>query len=64
MTDLKDIFNEWQNNIKFRDAFRKNPEKALLDAGFEVNPEDLEKIRAIFKLDKSKDDILDDRKSK
>lgn len=64
MTNLKDIFYEWQHNIKFREAFKKNPEQAIKDAGFEVSPEDLNKIRAMLNLDKSKNDKLDDRESK
>lgn len=62
MTSLQEIYNEWQNNLKFREDFKKNPEQALKDAGFFVSPEDLEKIRTI--LDKSKNEKLDDRISK
>lgn len=64
MTDLKDIFYEWQHNLKFRETFKKNPELALREAGFEVSTEDLIKIRAKLLLDKSKDDKLDERQSK
>lgn len=64
MSNLQDIYGEWQNNHKFREDFKKNPEQALQDAGFQLSPEDLEKIKAMLKFDKSKNDKLDDRISK
>lgn len=62
--NLKEILTEFQSNLVFREAFKKNPELALKDAGFEVTPEDLAKIQGMLKLDKSKDEKLDDRISK
>lgn len=50
MKDLQDIYNEWQNNLAFREEFRKNPEQAIKNAGFEISIEDLEKIKSILKL--------------
>lgn len=64
MTDLQEIIYEWQNNLAFREEFKKNPEAALKNAGFSVSPEDLEKILAMLKLDKSKNEKLDDRINK
>lgn len=64
MTNLQEIYNEWQNNLTFRENFKKNPELALQEAGFTVSPNDLTKIKAILKLDKSKNEKLDDRISK
>ena len=64
MTNLQEIYNEWQNNLAFREEFKKNPMEALKHAGFEVSPEDLTKIEALLKLDKSKNEKLDDRISK
>lgn len=64
MTNLQEIYDEWQNNLKFRDTFKKNPEQALKDAGFEVSEEDLKKIKALLHWDKTKDEKLDDRISK
>lgn len=64
MTNLQEIYSEWQNNLQFREEFKKNPEQALKTAGFEVSPADLDKILAILKLDKSKNEKLDDRISK
>ena len=64
MTNLQEIYDEWLNNLKFRDDFKKNPEQALKEAGFEVAPEDMEKIKAILKFDKSGNEKLDDRISK
>ncbi len=63
-TNLIEILSEWQSNINFRENFKKNPEQALKDAGFEVSPDDLSKIQAMLKLDKSKNEKLDDRISK
>lgn len=60
-TTLRDIFNEWQNNLTFREEFKKNPLEALKHAGFEVSATDLEKIQALLKHDKSKNEKLDDR---
>lgn len=62
--NLQEVLNEWQTNLAFREAFKKNPELALKEAGFEVSPADLEKIHALLKLDKSKNEKLDDRISK
>ena len=66
MTDLPEIFSEWQKNLKFREEFKKNPVEACKNAGFEVTPELLAKIEATLKLrdGKSKNEKLDDRISK
>lgn len=64
MTNLKEVFSEWQSNLKFREDFKKNPEQALRDAGFELSSADLDKIKAMVKLDKSSNEKLDDRISK
>jgi len=64
MTNLLEVLNEWQNNLHFREEFKMHPEQALKNAGFEVNANDLAKIQAIIKLDKSKNEKLDDRISK
>lgn len=61
---LQEVVYEWQNNLKFREEFKKNPEMALKNAGFEVSKEDLEKILATLKFDKSKNEKLDDRINK
>ena len=63
-TNLLEIYNEWQNNLAFREAFKKDPMQALKNSGFEVSPEDFVKIEALLKIDKSKDEKLDDRISK
>ena len=64
VSTLQDIYTEWQNNLAFRERFKKNPEQALKEAGFELAPEDIEKIKALLKLDKTGNDKLDDRISK
>lgn len=64
MTNLVEIYSEWQSNMKFREDFKKNPEFALKEAGFEVSADDLDKIKAMLKFDKAKNEKLDDRISK
>lgn len=64
MTELIEVLSEWQNNLSFRERFKANPELALREAGLTLNPEDLEKVRAILNFDGSKNDKLDDRISK
>jgi hypothetical protein len=59
-TNLKEILIEWQSNLKFREAFKKNPIAALRQAGFEVNDEDLAKIKSQIK----KSEELDKRINK
>jgi len=63
-THLRDIFNEWQNNLAFREEFKKDPIAALQHAGFEASPADLEKIQAMLKHDASTNEKLDDRINK
>lgn len=60
MTNLLEVYEEWQNNAEFREAFKKNPIAALDAWGYKLNPEDLEKILK-FKED---NEPLDDRISK
>lgn len=62
MTSLMEIYNEWQNNFQFREAFKKNPEAALKAAGFEVSDEDLIKIQSM--IAKSANEELDKRETK
>jgi hypothetical protein len=46
MTNLKEVLNRWQSNLKFREDFKKNPEEALRLAGFDVTDDDLAKIKS------------------
>ncbi|MFZ2315882.1 MAG: hypothetical protein WAW86_09540 [Gammaproteobacteria bacterium] len=64
MTNLQEVFSEWQSNLEFRENFKKNPEDALKKAGFVLNEEDFAKIHALLTLDKSKNEKLDERISK
>lgn len=66
MTDLQEVYNEWQNNHQFRETFKKNPIEALEEAGFKLSPEDLEKILSWSKEknDGSENEELDKRISK
>ena len=61
MSTLEDVITEWQNNFQFRENFKKNPHKALVDAGLTLSESDLKKIKVILKLDDGK---LDDRINK
>lgn len=63
MSNLQEIYSEWQSNPKFREDFKKDPELALKEAGFDLSPEDFAKIRKALS-NKSKDEKLDDRISK
>lgn len=49
MLDLQKILDEWQNNIQFREAFKKNPEEALKEAGFDITSQELDKIKSLIK---------------
>lgn len=64
MTNLEEVYSEWQNNPEFKRALQTNPRKALEEKGFEVSEEDFKKIEAMLKFDKSKNEKLDDRISK
>jgi|GEM_PF-1713003 len=64
MNSLEEIYNELQNNPQFHRAFKENPERALQEAGFELTPQDLEKIKAMLKFKNSEDGELDDRINK
>lgn len=60
MTSLEEVYSEWQNNLEFRDAFKKNPKSALETWGYELNKQDLAKMLK-FKNDNQK---LDERVNK
>lgn len=60
MSGLEEVYAEWQNNAHFREAFKKDPKKALAEAGFMLNDNDLQNI---LKL-KDQNQKLDDRISK
>ena len=61
MSTLEDVLSEWQNNFQFKENIKKNPQKALVDAGLTLNEADLQKIKVMLKLDDGK---LDDRINK
>lgn len=63
MTDLTQIYHEWQNNPVFKKNFKENPEEALRKAGFELSKEDLDKIKSYLQLNGS-NEKLDDRINK
>jgi hypothetical protein len=50
MTNLEEVYNEWQNNPTFRENFKKDPLLALKEAGFELSPNDLVKIKSMVNL--------------
>ncbi|HLB57999.1 MAG TPA: hypothetical protein VJL60_04210 [Gammaproteobacteria bacterium] len=66
MSQLKDVYTEWQNNPIFRAEFKKNPQKALKEAGLTLNKTDFKKIHALLdrKGNQSPDEKLDDRITK
>ena len=61
MSTLEDVLLEWQNNLQFKENFKKNPQKALADADLTLSDADLKKIQVMLKLDDGK---LDDRINK
>jgi hypothetical protein len=61
MSTLEDVLSEWQNNFQFRENFKKNPQKALVDAKLALNDADLQKVKIMLKLDDGK---LDERINK
>lgn len=63
MNKLTEVYLEWQNNSEFREAFKINPENALKDAGLELSPDDLNKVKSML-LKNSQNGKLDDRISK
>lgn len=63
MNKLTEVYTEWQNNSEFRNAFSNNPETALKNAGIELSPEDLNKVKSML-LKNSQNGKLDDRISK
>ena len=48
MNKLTDVYDEWQHNPVFRAHFIKDPEKALKEAGIELNSEDLKKVKTVL----------------
>lgn len=50
MARLIDVLNEWENNQEFREQYKKDPDKALQDAGFTLNGHELEKIKSVLKF--------------
>lgn len=66
MTTLQEIYQAWQHDLQFREAFQENPIQALKKAGFTVSPADLTKIESLLKLKKmqSKDEALNKRENK
>lgn len=61
MSTLADVISEWQNNLQFRENFKKNPQQALADADLKLSDDDLKKIKVMLKIDDGK---LDDRINK
>lgn len=64
MSTLQDVLVKWQNDAAFREHFKKNPELALEKIGLEVSEEDLEKIKAVLRLDQFGNEKLDERINK
>jgi hypothetical protein len=61
MSTLQDVLLEWQNNFEFKQQFKKDPAKALADAGLSLEPQDFEKVQVMLK---SKDEELEKRINK
>ena len=61
MSTLEDVLTEWQANLQFKEALKKNPEQALTNAGLVLSSADLVKIKTILNID---DGELDGRINK
>ncbi len=46
MNKLHDVFDLWASNPEFKRSFKINPQKALEDAGIELDENDLKKVLA------------------
>ncbi|HSW71537.1 MAG TPA: hypothetical protein VLH77_06110 [Gammaproteobacteria bacterium] len=64
--ELKEVFEAWANNFEFRNQFKKDPEKALHDAGFAFDTSKLQKIKSLLKKQENKieNEALDKRESR
>jgi thioredoxin-dependent peroxiredoxin len=62
--NLKEIIYQLHNNPSFSEAFKKNREQALKEAGIHMSADDLQKILAMPNLDPSKNEKLDERINK
>lgn len=64
--ELKEVFEAWSNNFEFRSQFKKNPEKALENAGFSFDTNKLQKIKSLLKQQEStiENEALDKRENR
>ena len=53
MSSLEDVLAEWQANLQFKEELKKNPEKALANAGLVLSSTDLAKIKNLLNIDDS-----------
>lgn len=44
MNNLKEVLERWMNDSEFKRNFKKDPVKALKEAGIELSEEDLKKV--------------------
>lgn len=44
MSNLQTVYIKLRNDPEFKDAFKKNPQQALKDAGLELNSTELQMI--------------------
>lgn len=51
MTSLLEVYAEWANNLKFREALKRNPKAALKEAGFELSETDFKTIQTLIQSD-------------
>ncbi len=61
MNTLEEVLSEWQNNIHFKEEFKKNPQAALTKAKLTLSDVDLKKISVMLHLD---DELLEKRINK
>jgi hypothetical protein len=62
--ELAEIFELWTSNMEFREQFRKNPENALFNAGFNFDAPKLQKLKSLLKKHDIRNENLDQRLSR
>jgi hypothetical protein len=66
MAEFKEVLETWLNDLDFREKFKKDPESALMEAGFHFDADKLQKIKAVLKHHESRvlNEALDKRESR
>lgn len=55
MDNLEAVYNEWSNNLQFREAFKKDPQQALETWGLTLSDDELKKMLKLKELNEELD---------